>query len=119
MNIVLSFIFVTLFWVVFHADSFSTVWKVCTRMFTAHTGMSQPYTWSIVVIICLLIGRVAAVIHSRMPGLKIKNGETGVNGFYLVMQLTKFLSLVVFFTFCGFAIIFGYYSNTSSIYGAF
>ena len=118
-NIILTFISVTLFWVVFRANSIGTAWKVWSGMFTAHTGMSQPYTWSFVAIICLLIGTAAAVIHSRKLGLMNKNGETVVDGFYPVMDLTKLWSLVVFFTFCGLTIILGYYGNTAFIYGAF
>lgn len=118
-NIVFTFIIVTLFWVVFRADSIGTAWKVWTGMFTAHTGIRQPYTWSFVAIICLLIGTVAAVIHSRKLGFVNKNWEPVVNGFYPVMDLTKLWSLVVFFTYCGLTIILGYYGNTAFIYGAF
>jgi alginate O-acetyltransferase complex protein AlgI len=118
-NIILTFISVTLFWVVFRANSIGTALKVWSGMFTAHTGMSQPYTWSFVAIICLLIGTVVALIHSRKLGDKDKNGKPVVNGFYPVMDLTKLWSLVVFFTFCGLTIILGYYRNTAFIYGAF
>ena len=118
-NILITFIFVTLFWVVFRADSIETAWKVWSGMFTAHTGISQPYTWSFVAVICLVIGTAGAIIHSRKKGIVDKRGNAVVDGFYPVLDLTKIWCLVAFFTFCGLTIILGYYGNTAFIYGAF
>ena len=118
-NIVLTFIFVTLFWVVFRADSIGTAWKVWMGIFTAHTGINQPYTWSFIAVVCLMIGTVAAIIHSRKAQLTDKRGNAVVDGFYPVLDLTKVWCLVAFFTFCGMTIILGYYGNTAFIYGAF
>ena len=118
-NILITFVFVTLFWVVFRADTIGTALKVWAGMFTAHTGINQPYTWSFVAVICLLIGTAVAFIHSRKIGLKDKRGDAVVDGFYSVMDLRKVWSLVVFFTFCGLTIILGYYGNAAFIYGAF
>ena len=118
-NILITFIFVTMFWVVFRADSIETAWKVWSGMFTAHTGISQPYTWSFVAVICLVIGTVAAFIYSRKKGTVDKRGNAVVDGFYPVLDLTKIWCLVAFFTFCGLTIILGYYGNTAFIYGAF
>ena len=118
-NGVITFIFVTLFWVVFRADSFSTAVKVWTGMFTAHTGINQPYTWSFFAIVCLIAGTIVAWRHSKKIGKKDKAGELIIDGFYPVLDLSKFWSQVAFFTFCGLTIIMGYFGNTAFIYGAF
>ena len=111
LNGALTFLVVTLFWVVFRADSFSTAIKVWTGMFSFQTGINQPYTWSFFAAACLIMGTVAAVIYDK----KSEN----INGFYPVLDLSKFWSLVTFFTFCGLTIILGYFGNTAFIYGAF
>ena len=118
-NGIITFIFLTLFWVVFRADNFSTAVKVWKGMFTAHPGISQPYTWSFFAIVCLIIGTIIAWCHSKKIGKKDKAGELIIDGFYPVLDLSKFWSQVVFFTFCGLTIIMGYFGNTAFIYGAF
>ena len=118
-NGILTFIFVTLFWVVFRADSFTTAVKVWTGMFTAHTGISQPYTWSFFAIMCLIVGTIVAWRHSKKIGKQDKSGKLIIDGFYPVLNLSKFWSQMAFFTFCGLTIIMGYFGNTAFIYGAF
>lgn len=110
---------VTLLWVVFRANSFEIAVQVWKGIFTAHTGISQPYTWSFFAIACLVVATIVAVIYSRKIGMKDKNGELIINGYYPVLDLSKFWSMVVFFTFGGLTIILGYFGNTAFIYGAF
>lgn len=114
-----TFIFITLCWVMFRADSFSTSVKVWMGMFTIHTGINQPYTWSFFAIVCLAVSTVVATIHSKKIGCVDKNGELFINGYYPVLDLSKFWSLVAFFIFGGLTIIMGYFGNTAFIYGAF
>ena len=118
-NGIITFIFVTLFWVVFRADSFSTAVKVWTGMFTAHTGISQPYTWSFFAIVCLIAGTIVAWRHSKKIGKQDKAGKLIIDGFYPLLDLSKFWNQVVFFTFCGLTIIMGYFGDTAFIYGKF
>ena len=118
-NGVITFIFVTLCWVVFRANSFSKACEVWKGMFTLHTGINQPYTWSFFAIICLISSTIVAKIKRNKSGSNSDSGSIVVNGFYPVLDLSKFWSLVVFFTFCGLTIIMGYYGNTAFIYGAF
>ena len=107
LNGTITFIFVTLLWVVFRADSFSTAVKVWIGMFTAHTGISQPYTWSFFAIVCLIVGTLVAWRHSKNTRMKDKSGLLIIDGFYPVLDLSKFWNQVVFFTFCGLTIIMG------------
>lgn len=109
-NIVVTFTTVTFLWVVFRADSFSNAMAVISGMFTIHSGISQPYTWSFFAIAVWIIAVIIA---------KMKAEDRTVNGFYPVLDLGKFWAQVVFFTFCGLTIIMGYYGNTAFIYGKF
>lgn len=118
-NGAITFLFVTLFWVVFRADSFSTALKVWTGMFTIHSGISQPYTWSFFSIACLIFGTIMAWWNSKKIGKRDKTVELIINGFYPVLDLSKFWSLVAFFTFFGVTILMGYFGNTAFIYGKF
>ncbi len=118
-DIVITFIIVTLLWVVFRADSFENALQVWRGMFTIHTGINQPYVWSYFAIVCLVGATIAAVIHSKKEGCVDAKGNPVVNGFYPLLDLSKFGSLVLFFTFCGLTIVLGYFGNTAFIYGAF
>ena len=86
---------------------------VLTSLFTWHDGIVQPYTWSFFAMGCYLIGVIAAYVR------KHKTGSKEVNGFYFIMDLSKFWSQVWFFVFCGITILFAYFGNTAFIYGAF
>lgn len=118
-NGIITFIFVTLFWVVFRADSFLKAVIVWKGMFTAHTGISQPYTWSFFALACLIVGTIVAWRRCKKIGKQDKTGKLIIDGFYPVLDLTKFWSQVAFFTFCGLTIILGYFGNTAFIYGNF
>ena len=85
-------------------------WKA---MFTFHSGISQPYTWTFVAIICVAAATLTAIRKAK------KNKILYVNGFYPILDLSKIWSLVIFFTFLGVTILLGYYGNTAFIYGGF
>jgi alginate O-acetyltransferase complex protein AlgI len=115
-NGIITFVFVTLFWVVFRADNIDTAVQAWTGVFTAHGGISQPYTWSFFAMACVAAATVFAWLHGR----KMNHTEkAGINGYYPVLDLSKFWSLAAFFTFCGLTILMGYFGNTAFIYGAF
>ncbi len=118
-NRILTFVVVTLFWIVFRATSFSNALEVLKGMFTIHPGINQPYTWSFFAILCFVVGTMVAIIHSKKVGLKDSHGEIIINGFYPILDLSKFWSMVIFFIFCGLTIILGYFGNTAFIYGTF
>lgn len=60
------------------------------------------------------------IIAEILAWKKAKKEEAEVvNGYYPVMDLSKFWNLVIFFTFIGLTIILGYYGNTAFIYGKF
>lgn len=108
-----TFILVSLFWVMFRATDVRNAMVMYTSLFTIHGGISQPYTWSFFAILCLAMGTIVAFLKAK------KNHETMVNSFYLILDLRKFWSLVLFFAFVGLTIILGYFGDTAFIYGIF
>ncbi len=119
LNWLLTFTTVTLFWVVFRAGSIPEAMKVWTGMFTVHTGISQPYTWSFFAAACLIAGTFFAYRKSKKEGKTDRNGQLWVDGYYPILDLSTFRSWFVFFLFCGLTVIMGYFGNTVFIYGAF
>ena len=112
-RIMLTFVFVTLCWIPFRSEDMHKTMMVLTSLFTWHAGIVQPYTWSFFAMGCYLIGVIAAYIKKHNTGSK------DVNGFYFIMDLSKFWSQVCFFVFCGITVLFAYFGNTAFIYGAF
>ena len=109
----MKFVFATLFWTIFRAESIEKVGIYWKALFTVHSGISQPYIWTFISVICVGIATIIAIVRAY----KHKNKE--INGFYPIFDLSKVWSLIIFFTFCGLTILLGYYGNTAFIYGAF
>ena len=106
-----TFLTVSLLWVIFRADSVSSAMLVYKSLFTWHTGIMQPYTWTFFAIGVLAISTVIAVVKSR--------GKKTIDGFYPIYKLNKVWTLTVFFTFVGLTIMLSYFGNTVFIYGKF
>ena len=118
-NGIITFLIVTLLWVVFRADSFTDALDVYKGIFTIHDGISQPYTWSFFAIVCFVIAIVIAWHHSKKMGEVDKKGNFVINGFYPLLDLSRFWHLVIFLTFCGITVMMGYFGDTAFIYGSF
>ena len=112
-RIIITYFVVMLLWVVFRASDLSNAWNVWKGMFTIHTGIAQPYTWSFFAIVCLIIATIMALAKAK------KSDNEYVNGYYPILNLSKIIPLAIFFTFCGLTILLGYYGNTAFIYGKF
>lgn len=110
---VVTFVFVTLFWTVFRAESMENMLRLWESMLSIHGGISQPYAWSFFAAACLTAATLFAGKRSR------ENGKGRVEGYYPVLDLSKIGPMVLFFTFCGLTVILGYFGNTAFIYGRF
>lgn len=104
---VITFIIVSLLWVVFRASSVQNALEVYRGVFTFHGGISQPYTWTLFAAALLIISMVIVI--------RKNNG----NAFYPILDLSKFWHQVLFFVFCGLTVLMGYFGNTAFIYGKF
>lgn len=118
-NGALTFVAVSLLWVVFRADGIATAGQVYRGLFTFQDGICQPYTWSFFAIAVVLGASVVAIQRSRRLGISERHGNPTVAGFYPILDLSRFWSKIAFFTFVGLTILLGYYGDTAFIYGAF
>lgn len=113
-EIILTFLAVTLFWTVFRAENTEAVVRYWSALFTLHSGICQPYTWTFFAAACVAVGTAAAKWKARGSS---KEGR--VHGFYPVMDLSETGSLVIFFFMCGLTVLLGYFGKTAFIYGGF
>ena len=118
-NIPLTYIFVSLSWVIFRADTIENAVDVFKSAFTIHGGISQYYTWTFFAIICLTISTIMAYLNSKKINTVKPKEKISVNGYYKIMDLSKISSLIIFFTTCGLIMILAYFGDTSFIYGSF
>lgn len=90
-----TYLFVCFAWIFFRADSFAVAWKVIAGIFSMQQGIVQPFFWSFVAIIILLIASVVAIWRTR------KTGTSQIDGFYPVLSLNTIPGLIAFFMACG------------------
>jgi alginate O-acetyltransferase complex protein AlgI len=115
-----TFLFVTVSWVFFRAPDLNTAFAVLSRMVIWQGGVSQLYSWSFAAILLSVGATVVACRRSRrQPVYDKRTGCLQMNGFYLLFDLTKFWSLVLFFTILGLTIGLAYTGASPFIYGNF
>jgi alginate O-acetyltransferase complex protein AlgI len=88
-------LFVCFCWILFRAESFSTAGKIITRIVTWQDGIIQIYSWFIASVLILSSATAAAIIKARKAGLK------EINGFYVILDLSRFWHLVLFLLYVG------------------
>jgi alginate O-acetyltransferase complex protein AlgI len=90
-SILLTYCFVCICWVFFRAPTFSVAMDVLSRLFIWKRGITQIFVPALFGIVLLLVSTLFAVLKSKQAG------EKRVNGFYLILDLSKFSSLVIMF----------------------
>lgn len=117
-SIVVTFLFVNFCWIFFRAPSFDVAMTIIGRMVSFDVGITQIYAWFIFAAIVYIIGMTCAVVKSKREGLvSRKQNMCPVEGYYPLMDLTKFTSQVVFFVFLGLIIALAYTGGSPFIYG--
>ncbi|MCI8607877.1 MAG: MBOAT family protein [Hungatella sp.] len=53
LEVLVTFVFATLFWTVFRAENIEKLFMYWKALFTVHSGISQPYTWTFVSLVCV------------------------------------------------------------------
>ena len=119
-SILMSDLFFMITLMVFRAESLSKAWTILVRMVSFDDGLEHIYFWLIVAIVIFGIAYGAAYIKSKDNVIvgKFKN-VSKAEGYYPVMDLTKFPCLVVFLVFCGLTICLAYTGGSPFIYGKY
>lgn len=113
-----QFVFTSFCWILFRADSFEHAIEIITRIFSFSTGLEQPYLWLFVSLIIYFAAVVFAVIKSRKNENKSKKlNVSTVEGYYPVLNLSKYWQLTIFFVFVGITFAFAYTGGSPFIYG--
>ena len=94
----------------FRASSFNNAAEVLNGIFTMQIDIVQPYTWS-------MLGLVLLVIMS-LAQKRISQSQSYYCG-VPIQGLTTIKGQTIFFILCGFTIILAYVCNTALIYGNF
>ncbi len=109
-SMAITYIFVIFCWIFFRATSFNNAAEVLKGIFTMQIGIVQPYTWS-------MLGLVLLVIMSFFQR-KISQSHNCYCGIP-IQDLTTIKGQTLFFVLCGLTIILAYVGNTAFIYGNF
>lgn len=112
LSIFVTYIYVCFCWIFFRATNLSDAGTILTRIFTFKNGVTQIFSWSIIAIIILILGEIYAYIKS-------KKNKSQIDGFYIIMDLTKISSLIVLFTFIGIILGLAYTNSNPFIYFQF
>ena len=111
-SVVLTFIFVSICWVFFRADSFECATDIFRAIATWQDGVIFISFWAVFGIIAVTAAEFAAVIRSK------KNG-TKPEGFYPMVSLNTVSGLAIFFTFLGITLGLAYTGQSPFIYFQF
>lgn len=119
-SIVLTFIFNSFCWIFFRASSVGNAVDIITGIFSFRKGLEQPYLWLFASLTVLIAATAAAGIRSRNNPVPLKKKNVSrTDGYYPVLDLSKFGNLVIFFVFCGIVIALAYTGGSAFIYGKY
>lgn len=117
-SIILTFAFTSFCWIFFRADSFENAIDIITRVFSFSAGLEQPYLWLFVSLVLYFAAVIFAVIKSRKSEKKLKKlNVSKVEGYYPILNLSKFWQLTIFFVFVGLTLALAYTGGSPFIYG--
>jgi len=112
-SIFITYIFVCICWVPFRSESTTVTFEILKRIFTWQNGILHIYSWTIIAIVVLLIGTVAAVMKSK------KSNNKNISGFYPILNLDRFTSWLILFLFAGVILALAYTNSNPFIYFQF
>ncbi len=113
LSVALTTIFVSVCWVFFRAADFANALAVLRALVPGQVGILKIFPFCVVSVLVLAVASAAAVVRSK------REGQTRVEGFYPVFDLTKFYGLVIFWTVVGLILGLGYVEGSPFIYFAF
>ena len=113
LSVLMNFVYVSLLWIFFRADSLDNALEIFRGLFSFRDGVTQIYTWTVFCAIIMIIYTVIATAKKR------QSGTSRVTAFYPIANLSTFKGLILFITFTGITIYLSYFGNTAFIYGKF
>ena len=117
-SIALTIIFTSFCWIFFRAESFDKAVGIISRMFSFSDGLEQPYLWLFISLAIYFAAVIFAAIKSRKtPVSQKKKNVSMINGYYPVLDLSKFWQLTLFFVFVGLTLVMAYTGGSPFIYG--
>lgn len=118
LSMTLTFLFTTFCWVFFRATTISQALEIIKRIFSFTSGVEQPYMWLFIAMSVYAFSVIFAYVSSKKKEVIKKNKNScGIEGFYPLLDLNKFWSLVAFFVFCGLILCLAYTGGSPFIYG--
>jgi alginate O-acetyltransferase complex protein AlgI len=111
-------IFVCFCWIFFRSENFSTAGQIITGIVAWQSGIIQMYTWCIVALLIIIASTIIAVARNySTTGNNTASGK--INGFYPVLDLSKYRNMVIFFVVTGLIIALAYTGSNPFIYFQF
>ena len=118
LSIAITFLFTTICWIFFRADSLEHALRILGRIFAFCGGLEQPYLWFFVGLVVLIACSIAALLRSKAAKSALKKQNFSfVDGYYPLLDLKKFRHLLLFFVFCGLILCLAYTGGSPFIYG--
>ena len=119
-SVFVTFCFTSICWVFFRAESADKAIAVLSQMFALRQGITHLYFWTFISLAMLIAGSATATVKSKGNTVSPKHKNTcAVQGFYPLLDLSKFWHLVAFFVFCGLILGLCYTGGSPFIYGAY
>jgi alginate O-acetyltransferase complex protein AlgI len=107
-------IFVCFCWIFFRAESFSAACNIIAAVLTWQDGIIQPYIWTFIAFGLLIAAFITAIVkHGK------NSGRGQVDGFYPVLDLSKFWHLTLFLVFIGLTVGLAFTGENPFIYFQF
>ena len=120
LSVLLTFCFTSFCWIFFRAETLSQAFAVLSQIFSLRSGISHPYRWTFVSLAILVGCSIFCAVATKNRTLPEHRQNTSfVEGFYPLLDLTKFWHLVLFFLFCGLLLGLAYTGSSPFIYGEF
>ena len=117
-SIILTFLFTSFCWIFFRADGFENAIDIITRIFSCSPGLEQPYIWLFVSLLVYFTAVLCAFVKSKKSDIALKKlNVCRVNGYYPILDLSKFWQLTIFFVFIGLTLALAYTGGSPFIYG--
>ncbi|MBR3979386.1 MAG: MBOAT family protein [Oscillospiraceae bacterium] len=120
LSISVTFLFTSFCWIFFRAESVNKAFQILGRLFCFGDGVVHLYLWLFIALGGLLVGSIVAAIGAKDGVLpQNRQNQSLVDGYYPILNLSKFWPLVLFFVICGLIICLAYTGGSPFIYGAF